>query len=364
MVMPHLKRDGPSRFALDLTRELRMSGVDAKLFVVRPAHDAGPHPVFSVPILWGAAAGARRRRWLPTMSVRLLRAARRADIVVAGNEIGEGLVAAYVAARLTRRKVGFVAQNNLGHVLAAFRDWHGRAAKLLYPRFDAVVAVSQGVRDTAAVAGIELDRVKVVSNGVVIEEIAARGAQAKPDWLPAGPYVVGVGRLEEQKGFDLLIRAHAMVLDRGTPHHVVLLGEGSCRRQLQALARELGVAATVLFAGEVANPHPVVAGAALFCMPSRFEGWPLALAEALVLEVPIVAADCVAGPSEILAGGRYGRLVGVEAVGELADAMERHLTAPEILRERARRVRDDLDRYSIRTSAEGYRRCFEATLSR
>jgi glycosyltransferase involved in cell wall biosynthesis len=347
--MPHLKVDGPSRFAVALAKGLRRRGVDARLFVVEPGPEDGAAPA-GVPVRYGAEPGTRRRRWLLKMPLRLLKGAVGASAILAANEVGEGLVAAYAAGMVTHRPTAYIAQANLREIVERFPGWHRDAAAKLYPRFDHVIAVSEGVAQTAVDTGVDPERITVIPNGVPVDEVRARARETLPPWTPAGPYVVGVGRLEDQKGFDLLIEAHARVLAEGLAHTVVLLGEGSLRGELEGRARRLGVAGSVLMPGAVDNPHPVVAGADLFCLPSRWEGWPLALTEAVILGVPVVAADCVAGPSEILEGGRYGRLVPVDDVGALTDALCAHLRDPGPLRLRAGEAAAHPEPYSIDTA--------------
>jgi glycosyltransferase involved in cell wall biosynthesis len=141
--------------------------------------------------------------------------------------------------------------------------------------------------------------------------------------------------LNDEKGFDVLVRAHAQALaDGAAPHSVVVVGEGPRRAALQALARELGVEGSVTFPGFATNPWPVLARAALFVLPSRYEGLTLTLLEALALGVPVAASRCD-GPEEILEGGRYGALFPVEDVAALARVIGGHLRHPEDLAERA-----------------------------
>src|SRR4029450_4389351 len=110
-------------------------------------------------------------------------------------------------------------------------------------------------------------------------------------------FIIGLGRLWPEKGFELLVEAHAKVRAAGLPHGLVIVGRGPELDALRALVDRLGVSNSVLLPGFVANPFPVLARASLLCVPSRFEGFGLTIAEALVLGVPVVSTDC-GGPSE------------------------------------------------------------------
>jgi glycosyltransferase involved in cell wall biosynthesis len=88
------------------------------------------------------------------------------------------------------------------------------------------------------------------------------------------------------------------------------------------LIKQLELEQDVSLMGFVQNPYPYMAHASLFVLPSRWEGLPTALVEALYLGVPIVATDCPGGSREILQGGKFGRLVPVDDPFILAEAME------------------------------------------
>jgi glycosyltransferase involved in cell wall biosynthesis len=77
--------------------------------------------------------------------------------------------------------------------------------------------------------------------------------------------------------------------------------------------------------GFVSNPYPLLARATVFALPSRLEGFAVVLLEAMALGVPVVAADCVAGPAEVLAGGACGHLVRPDDPEALADGLSRLL---------------------------------------
>jgi len=92
---------------------------------------------------------------------------------------------------------------------------------------------------------------------------------------------------------------------------LLIIGEGNERAGLEQLACDLNLGQDVAFPGYLHNPYPQLSRAAVFVLSSAYEGLPNALLEALALRIPVVSTDCESGPREILAGGRYGRLVPV-----------------------------------------------------
>ena len=111
------------------------------------------------------------------------------------------------------------------------------------------------------------------------------------------------------------------------PARLLILGEGNQRPALEALARELGIAADLRLAGFVPNPLAYLRRARLFVLSSAWEGLPTVLIEALACGCPVVSTDCPSGPAEILDSGRWGGLVPVGDVEALTAAIETALAA-------------------------------------
>ncbi len=151
--------------------------------------------------------------------------------------------------------------------------------------------------------------------------------------------VLGVGRLVPQKDFPTLLRAFARVRAT-TEARLLVLGEGRELERLQALAEELGIARDVALPGFDPNPVSAMARAAVFVLSSAWEGFGNVLVEALATGCPVVSTDCPSGPSEILEGGRYGRLVPVGDVSAMADAIGACLRDPGDSDVRRRRARE------------------------
>lgn len=132
---------------------------------------------------------------------------------------------------------------------------------------------------------------------------------------PYAPYnadskkVVAAGRLEEQKGFDILIRAWSNVNSKHPDWNLDIYGEGSLRTALQRDIEKRNLDSAVRLCGLTDNIAETFAGYSIFALSSRFEGFGLVLLEAMTCGVPCVSFDCPEGPSEIITDGRDGILV-------------------------------------------------------
>jgi GalNAc-alpha-(1->4)-GalNAc-alpha-(1->3)-diNAcBac-PP-undecaprenol alpha-1,4-N-acetyl-D-galactosaminyltransferase len=205
----------------------------------------------------------------------------------------------------------------------------GRIASLLrrltYPRAAAVVVQSGNVlRWAEGVAG--RGRARCIPNAVKTDGSEARSRSSGADeaiFDDMERTIVAVGRLSYEKGFDLLVRAFGRVSGPAREWRLMILGEGEERATLLRLAGELGVGDRVLLPGWVPEPARLLESAGLFVLPSRYEGFPNALLEAMACGAPVIAADCPSGPAEIVQHGIDGLLVPPEDDVALAEAMER-----------------------------------------
>ncbi len=335
LVEPRLTEDGGARSTLRLVQQWTRARVPVVLYVLqRPdPGNAAPMPPGVQP-RYATRAPRRLRQVLVPGLARLVVLARRADVVVSGRDVGWGLLLGRAASLLARRPFVLMIRSAPGQAIDRWVPPRLHAVtRAAYRSADRVVCISPGLVPAALELGVRPERVSVVLNGVEVERIRA-AADAPAPALPQGPgpLVVGVGRLEGQKGFDVLVRAHAAVVAAGQPHRLLILGEGPDRALLEGLAAELGVAGSVTMPGFADDPLPTIAAADLFCLPSRWEGFGQSLAEALLLGTPTVAADCVAGPRLLLADGAHGDLVPVDDVDALAAAIGAHLRDPQRLR--------------------------------
>ena len=192
-----------------------------------------------------------------------------------------------------------------------------RLQRLLQRCAARVVAASEPVADYARRCLPErAARVVVVPNAVDLELFQ----NAVPATRPRR-YVLAVGRLAAQKGFDVLLEA---VAQANLPDELVVAGDGPDRDALERRARELGIAEHVSFLGSVDRPEVarLLRGAVMVAIPSRFEGHPLVCLEAMAAGAPIVASDLPVMTS-VLRHEATALLVPVDGIAPLAAAMRR-----------------------------------------
>ena len=211
--------------------------------------------------------------------------------------------------------------------------------KRLYPRADAVVVQTR--------RAAEWFSQQIQSRVVVIPNAVARphGPGRRKTGHHRRRTVLGVGRLGREKGFDLLVRAFAEATQSHDGWDLVMAGDGPERDALAALAASCGVADRVRLLGRQTDIRRIYTAADVFVLPSRFEGFPNALLEAMAAGLPAVAADCANGPREIIRDEQNGLLVGTENVDALARALSRLIGDAGLRRRLGGEAAKVVDRY-------------------
>ncbi|MDR2175934.1 MAG: glycosyltransferase [Synergistaceae bacterium] len=341
---------GAERSSLRLANGLARSGYSVRLLFLKAA---GPLLASADPSVETAELG-RGLRSFPLLT----REMNRADFVLPVYTSMRALLAK--ALFRTRARV-VLSQRNMftmdrGLVQTRLRFLRCR---LLYPHAGACVCVSRGVADEMRTLGLlPEEKIHVVYNPVVTDELLTQ-AETPPNhpWFGGGapPVVLGAGRLGDQKDFATLIRAFALAARERKDLRLLILGEGRQRPALEKLIRGLGLADRASLPGYAVNPYSCMKRAALFVLTSRFEGFGNVVAEALACGCNVVSTDCRSGPSEILDGGKYGRLARVGDPEDVARQILAALADPlpsALLRERA-------SFFSESRAVEGWRTVFE-----
>jgi GalNAc-alpha-(1->4)-GalNAc-alpha-(1->3)-diNAcBac-PP-undecaprenol alpha-1,4-N-acetyl-D-galactosaminyltransferase len=161
------------------------------------------------------------------------------------------------------------------------------------------------------------------------------------------PSLIAVGRLLHLKGFDLLIKAFHQIQDKYPDWQLTILGEGPIRSELEDLRSQLRLTDRVHLPGLITNVTDYLRQADLFVMPSRIEGFPMALCEAMACGLPVLAADCLSGPRDIIDDGVNGVLVQTEDVDALAAKLDQLMSDPAKRKQLADNAPHILDRFGL-----------------
>lgn len=200
-----------------------------------------------------------------------------------------------------------------------------RAIKILYPKADALIAISKGVmKDVLSLCPSVENKTSYIYNPVITSsfEQEINTSSVSELLVPNSklPIIIASGRLVEQKDYPTMLRAIALVI-KEKPVNLVILGKGPLHDELTSLTKELSISEHVFFKGFVKNPLAYMKQADMFLMTSGWEGFGNVLVEALYCGLPIVATDCPSGPAEIIANGRYGNLTKIGDEHKISQAI-------------------------------------------
>ena len=197
------------------------------------------------------------------------------------------------------------------------------------PQFDYFVWGSQQAKDIfiQTYPEVKLPENQVILNAIPIKELKLNANEIGISFNKKT--FVSVGRLHTRKGFHQLMDAHANLLEEGFEHQIIIIGDGEERQNLEKQAFELGVAESFKFLGTLLNPYPYVKNGDFFIMPSESEGWPLIIAETLILQKPIIATN-VGGIPEMITHEKNGYLINYDVL-EMKNAMKEFLKNDNLL---------------------------------
>ena len=241
--------------------------------------------------------------------------------------------------------------------LATVHNWCGLTARerlLYYPvdkyllrAFPLVIAVSRQIREELERCRVRPERIQTLLNGVDVvkfrrDPAVAASARAELGVSPEHVVIGAVGRLEGEKRYDLLIDTIAALRHRCPQLRLVLVGEGSWRPRLEALASQYGLQNRCTLLGYRRDVVRISQAFDLFVQSSDDEGTSNALLEAMALEIPIVATD-VGGTSELITNDVHALLVRPGDVKALAAAVEQTVARPFSTRMRVRAARERVE---------------------
>ena len=219
-----------------------------------------------------------------------------------------------------------------------------------FPQFHHMIYCSEKIKNLMHehYPNLNYPKESVIINAIPIEEIKQK---ANADFLlpnAESKIFVSVGRLHTRKGYHKLMDAHKKLLNEGFQHTVIIIGDGEELPNLLEQQKNLGVEKSFVFAGNQMNPYPFIKNADFFIMPSESEAWPLVIAEALILQKPIIATK-VGDVESMIEDRKTGYLIDYDT-NEIYVAMKEFLTNEKLvsdLRENLTAIEKQFDNKKI-----------------
>lgn len=178
----------------------------------------------------------------------------------------------------------------------------------IYDTYNSIVAVSKSVKNSFQKKFQVTVPVEVIYNPIDSINIIKKANKKNNIQRKAKLQVISVGRLEEQKGYDRLIKAFSKINHSKVDVHLWILGDGGMKTKLKKMIEAYNLEKKVSLLGFQNNPYIWMKKSDVFFCSSRAEGYSLVIAEAMTLGIPIISVDC-AGPNELLGFGKYGMLI-------------------------------------------------------
>lgn len=205
-----------------------------------------------------------------------------------------------------------------------------------------MVAVGEGM--AKLLKRYRFDNLKMIPNPLDTETIKHQSLQPIDQ---TQPYILAVGRLDENKQFDKLIRSYANSILPSKNIELVALGDGPLADDLRKLVADMNLVDFVKFKGSVANPYPYFKDALFTVLSSKNEGLPTVLLESLCLGTPVVSFDCPTGPREIIRHRENGILVADQDFNQLTTAMDEMGTDDAFRQQCTQNASVGIQRYSL-----------------
>jgi glycosyltransferase involved in cell wall biosynthesis len=270
--------------------------------------------------------------------IRLRRAIRatRADLLV--SFLDSGNIKCLLATRSLQRLPIIISERTDPHGRSIGRVWEG-LRRLTYPWADCLVTQTRHAMDYFPAT--------VRAKGRIIPNPVVRPSAGDPPSQPGDRHVIiTLGRLQKVKGHDQLIDAFHLIAARFPDWDIHIHGDGPEQKALDALIRDSGLAGRVIIGTTTTEVGNCLREADLFVLPSRVEGFPNALAEAMAWGLPVISFDCASGPADLIRHDLDGLLVPPGDVPALALAMARLMSDPAERARLAARAPEVLTRFS------------------
>jgi glycosyltransferase involved in cell wall biosynthesis len=210
--------------------------------------------------------------------------------------------------------------------------------RVILPRFDRVIGVSESISALIRNAGVASDKVHTIDNGIDITPFSAAEPTLTEARARGGKVIGAIGRLEAQKGLEYFLRAARNILKEFPDTTFVIVGDGPEREKLEAIANDLGIASHVMFTGQRRDMPGIHASLDIFALSSIDEGMPIVILEAMAASTPIVATSVGAVP-KLIASGKTGLLVEPRDPEALSQAIITLLKDPQLAKKLGQNAR-------------------------
>lgn len=233
-----------------------------------------------------------------------------------------------------------------------FRSY--KEAVRCYDRFHTLVFVSRDARDSfLEVCPVDPEKCIVLYNTNDTDRILAMAGQEPEDISFSRAHVnwCGVGKLEDNKKFDRMIRIQKQLIQSGLPAHLYILGEGSLRKKLESLSDSLGISDSVTFLGYRENPYQYMAQCDLFVCSSYSEGFSTAATEALILGLPVCTVE-VSGMRELLGQEAEYGIITPNKEEALCKSVKELVSSPALLDYYRKKARERSGRFNIESTVK------------
>jgi glycosyltransferase involved in cell wall biosynthesis len=372
---------GSSVQAKNLSFRLRALGIDplivsANLSGSRPIDELEGLPIRRLPLI--------KRENLQILSfwlslILFLISKRRSIDLIHAHGTMQHSIASIVGRLLGKPTILKIAMANSDIAFAGQGRLWGRINRYLVSRFDCYIATSSAIRDECLKIGLDQFRIHSIPNGVDTDTFRpapseeARSALRQRFGLGDQQIVCFVGVLDARKNVDGILRVWKLVQERIGTGHLLLIGPlprgeekrpGAFFRNLLTYVSDNNLDSSVTFAGQQVDVSSYLRCANIFLFPSRREGMPNALLEAMASGLACVASD-VAGANDLLRHGENGFLFDVDDESGMADAIRRLLADPRAAASVGAKARDTIvQNYSLDATAQRYAELYKTLLDR
>ena len=190
-------------------------------------------------------------------------------------------------------------------------DLHHETNDLIFPKYNGIIAVSQGVKDMLCSSYDNIDnKVYILENYVDAEQIIAKANEPISEDIDTNRKIIccTCGRFSQEKGFDLAVESAHILKDKGVDFLWLFVGDGVLRENLKQTISKYDLTNGILITGYKENPFPYIKLCNVYVQPSYHESYGRTIKEAIILEKPVVSTDTVGGHT-VLEEGKYGEIV-------------------------------------------------------